>query len=503
MNQQRGAAQSTFRNPLSGADLNHPYTTRLLEKTIYEIKQGWMPFIALLGPQGSGKSEILRDFLETLPKYPELKTRGLLLDLYHLSIREEEQMYVALLENLRQAARQANLPSEPLKQPLSLERQFPNAVLYYLSNTYDRLFLCFDHLDCVPRYFARSLLNLLREIRDQVDVHIEYKRLGVVVAGAISLFELRRDEVSAFILGSSLILPSSKMEERQMLVERYLAHLGVTVGANSFKLLAEFTGGERTFLEPLVEHLRAKLGARAFTYKSLKSALESQDILSVPVKAFWNIAVQLLGDDDLREVAITLVRGQLSPRIMNAGSELDRIQLSGLALVTSEGSTAGYCLRNRFLEGFLRMVLDLCDKPVTDSSYKSDMIGKLETLRNLRVRCCAASDLESAAAALSQMWPLLTGHQCATLYFVVRDRVGGTHGRFEYSNGRLAPVLVARGRSGPPGWIAEHVTDKSSNFVGIDKDFLYAICKTTGRQLEISITVALPSIPAEKFVYTA
>ena len=492
MSSQGEATQTMAYEPLSEIE-DHPHVTRLLGEIRLATTRGRMPFISLLGPQGSGKSEILRDFLETLPKCSDLKTRGLLVDLRRLPIHQEEQMYAVLLESLQEAARQANLPSKPLEQALSLGRQFLNTVFYYLSNTTNRLFLCFDHLDCVPRHFARSLLRLLREMRDQVDVRDEYKRLGVVVAGALSLFELRQDYTSPFISGSPLTLPLLDIQEQQMLVKRYLAQQGIPpVDTNCLQLLAKFTGGERMFLEPLVQHLQKVHRTDPLSYRNLELMLENPDILFFPGKGFWSIAVQLLEDIELRRIADDLVNDRLTLKTMNPGSEIDRIQLSGLAVVVSNSSTSGYRLRSPFLKVSLSPVLDLLDGRRMDRSDQFDMIRDLKTLHDLRSHCLEVVDLESAAKVLFQMWSLLTGYSCAMLYIVARHQTGRHLGCFEYSDDRLVPVQVVPDEAGPLGWIAEHILDKSSSFVGADSEFLYAVCKTTRRTLETSIAVVLP-----------
>ena len=67
--------------------------------------------------------------------------------------------------------------------------------------------LVFDHFDSVPHYFARALARHFRSMYEERDTHLEYRRVGVIVAGAMSVFDLKKEADSAFETFDTLFLP--------------------------------------------------------------------------------------------------------------------------------------------------------------------------------------------------------------------------------------------------------------------------------------------------------
>ncbi len=465
----------------------------ILDEIVQKTRQRWMPFISLIGPRKSGKSEILQDIIEALQIKSGLKTQGILLDLSELQIHDEEQMYFVLLKKIGNIVYNSKKLSFSREEVCGAKRKFTETIRCYLNNCPGKLILCFDHLDYVPHFFARSLSHQLREIRDQVDVHIEYERLGVIVAGAVSLFELRQDLASPYMQDRVLTLPISKAEEQQKLVKQQLADKRIKrISSTVLEQLTFLTGGERSFLDPLLKYLQDKYGTKALTLKNIKTVLENENILNIPITAFWDISTQIVGNIELRRVASSIIKGESIDQIHDQRLVIDRFQLSGLTLTVKHGHSINYPLRNGLLEVFLKILIDLLDKRVNCINKQSYIINDLLTLEKLRTCCFKACDLASVAKTLAELWQLLTRHKSTQLYFLVSNIETGVCWCFEYIDNSLRPIFFSHSIPGPVGWIAKQISLKPKQFVGSDDDFLYAVCKMVVQHLDISLTAAMP-----------
>ncbi|MCO6453919.1 MAG: nucleotide-binding protein [Pirellulaceae bacterium] len=486
----------------------HPGVSRLIAETERDGWQGWMPFISLLGPRGSGKSEVLREFLGELARNGQ-DTKGLLLDLRQFPCSPEPKLLAVFIESLREAARQAGMSPPPETNPAVSKAEFASLIRQYLTTFPGRLFLCIDHLDCVPRYFARSLSQQLRAIRDQVDVHCEYQRLGIVVAGALSLFELRNDELSPFMHGTVVRLPASDSDEQQRLVRYGLEKWRPKCKVSQAVVvrLAEITGGEQSFLEPILQLFDARPGkGHKLSQKNLEACLRTEHLLSLPAAAIRDVALQIVINEGVRKAAAALVQGGTRVSTVRRGAEVDELQLRGIALTTSRDGAAQYRIRNFLVEDIVRWSLDVLAGNSNSAGQESDLAREMIQIKEFHSRYSQALDLTSAARSLSDAWPVITRQGTARLFLAARSDRSDHKWGFEFRDGRLERVQLLAEQAGPASWIVarmqrapgESRTRIDRHLVGADDEYSYAVSEWPVSQFVAWVVMAVPRSPGRE-----
>jgi hypothetical protein len=387
----------------------------------------WAPYLIVLGPPGSGKSDYLRSLRSALNgDAPE--SGHLLLDLRRISINDEDHMYLELASLCRggatpkpggRAARGASGGARAFEETLS-----------ELLNDLGRLTLYVDNLESVPRYFARALTRKFRQFWEERDDRAEYCQLGVVFSGSLSLFELKQD----FLKESPVLLPFLDLERRLEGVRNCMHTFGCESPSQVIlDLLAAETGGEPAFLVPLLKRI---CGGRRNLLLDEGSVIRALDELSSPSWShpiLEDIALHLYGSPELLDIVSQLNAGQPFVRPRDHAVDIDRFHLMGAVVLDRDSEPRSYRFRNglvaRYCRGILAQPALRTRRMAHGRSWNSSPtaqqlddsgVGSLESLEATRIKILLSADVWVCLSEMQRLWKLSTlypaGHTDLYLY---------------------------------------------------------------------------------------
>jgi hypothetical protein len=178
--------------------------------------------------------------------------------------------------------------------------------------------------------------------------------------------------------------------------------------------LADMTGGEPGFLEPLIMNIRKNNLQVALTEELLvESALEICSSAQIP--ALRNLAFHLHGDKGLRDIVAELKKSRaVTPR--SVVPDIDRYQLSG-AVVVGRGpynQSREYQFRNRITAMFLTQLHDLLSAKCEPQS-DIPIWMELQKIEAAKSECLNARQIWKWLKTVQEAWTLITPYAIPNL----------------------------------------------------------------------------------------
>lgn len=369
------------------------------------------PRLAILGPPGCGKSQVLTRLRNALTAngQPE-ETVALTIDLQEVPIGSLNHMYQVINRTLLREARGNGMPVDFDVADQHHHLRFPQILRGLMESAEGCLILFIDHLDSVPRYFARDLSQRLRDLLEKSDKKYDCRRLGVVVAGTISLIELRREVNSPLLMFDLTLLPTTNPAVRWQMVEEWLREFDVQdVPPEIIDILAHETGGEASFLDLLITPLLNRGGEKklALNHTTIRAAVDAI-IARSDSDVMRHLAFHLWGDKDLRDLIRELKRGEVVRR-RAVTSDTDRFHLHGAVIAGRAHPSAyeSYSFRNGIVERFLKRLLELLEEGGADPPGMA-VLKDVRALEEIKARCTDAKNLRTLVEEMQSAWRILT-----------------------------------------------------------------------------------------------
>jgi hypothetical protein len=389
------------------------------------------PFLAVLGPTGSGKSLLLSRLAEYLDqRSPPYTYCHINVDLRR-PLADLDQMHFDLVK-----AVYAQAQGRGSSIQLQISRE--NARYTFVSHMRDILqsidkcvMIYVDHSDYVPRYFARSLATQFRDILEKEDLYTELRRVGFVWSGAMSLFGLKQEVDSAFSMCKTVVMPFTSHEQRKLLIYEQLERGGFVAPSELIvDYLAEQTGGEPAFVYPVIRLLRDDNKKGRLSKAPLQKLMKQlSDPTRTAIPELKEIALNVHLDPDLREIVDRLLNGSIAP-CREPAVDVDQYHLKGAVILDRGTSRAGYSFRNGLVEQFLRNLLSQpAVRQVKPAEQHEDGVltfpgplNKIRELHKLEEKLQQCFDLRGATALIVDAWSALTVCGKPTIAFCVRGR---------------------------------------------------------------------------------
>jgi len=192
---------------LNNSRIKHPALAQTLFAFRAQEQQEKDPVVAILGPAGCGKSDLLKDLLAELAEPTTAKPgwKRIVVDLLNVPTSTETEMYGHVVAQMRESALGEGL-SIHLKSASSGE-QMDYILEEAASQCGGRLIFAVDHLNCVPYQFGQQLSQRLRGLKENGDRAAELAKMALLVSGTASLYRLASSDKSAFHLARVVCLP--------------------------------------------------------------------------------------------------------------------------------------------------------------------------------------------------------------------------------------------------------------------------------------------------------
>lgn len=387
----------------------------LLQKALQEFESQALrrqpPSLALLGPPGSGKSIFLNDLIKWFNQGNDAlgDTRCLAVDLRTVRVGSQPEIYSHLNRTLLQEAARVGIDKAFDIKVQIPHLRFEEILRALLAAVEGRLIIFIDHLESVPRMFAGELSHRFRNFLETTEHDSEYLRLGLVIAGVVSLYDLKPGPNSAFQMLPVIRFPGTDSSTRVQLVEDYLKnYMSIEISRELLDLLAELTGGEPGFLDPLIKYLLSD-----GKHVSLSEELIAEGVHYLcsesRIDALRNLALHLWGDSDLREIVRDLGR-HVSVMQRSVAPDIDRYELSGAVVVPQEeySKTREYKFSNgiakQYLTDLYNVIETNCVTPRTDLLIEKD----LRQLEAAKSQCLNATQIWPWLNAVREAWVAIT-----------------------------------------------------------------------------------------------
>jgi hypothetical protein len=277
----------------------------------------------------------------------------------------------------------------------------------------------------VPRYFARSLARHFRSMYEERDTHVEYRRLGVIVAGAMSVFDLKKEADSAFETFDTLFLPRIDDDVRIELVRECLAEKGLAGVPDALvEVLARETSGERAFLDPILYALAER--RQPLSEQVVRDVIYVATGEKASLPELCHVALRMALDAAHLEILEQLAQG-MAVRPRDATADIDRFQLLGAVVLDRSIHPPVYQFRNLMVRRYVTRVLPIIrkycvmphgvDGPTPTADEREAMVQQWPGLQNvIRLAACGhqaamATDIWSCARALADGWHLATPYE--------------------------------------------------------------------------------------------
>ncbi len=375
--------------------------------------------IAILGPPGSGKSELLRGLLTTTATLaPDEERRSSNIDLYDLDIGSEATMFGDLAMRLEQALRDAHLPVVTSSEVVDLKHRFDDLILNAVRGSDGRLLLAFDHFEALPRRLAIALSQRLRSLREEFD---DLSDLGLIVAGTISLSDLTAtsrqvagtgpSEKSAFSTARVLQLPRQDETSTRQSITEALRDSGVSDPTDQVvELLTQETWGEPCFLAAILQRISDE--ATELDHKLLKESISAIDSFEIP--HLRHAILHLLFNPDLSEIVRNVLAGKRVPR-RGRSVDIDEFHLTGVVVLAQNTLSPTYSIRNG-------MVARLAKQFLLGSELgtgESRLMEELAQVKRAQQAIASSRSLSECMSLLQQTWQTLMSNETPSLFMSV------------------------------------------------------------------------------------
>lgn len=402
--------------PMNLEPPSHPALKWALEILRTEESRRSDPTIAVLGPAGSGKTDLLRALLmhsaQTGPRKP------VHLDLYGVTIGQERAMYEQVVARMEQALRDAGLTVPKRDETEDAMRRFDALLILAAKESGSRLMLAFDHFEAVPRAFATSLSQRLRFLRERSD---EVGNLGLVVAGTISLSDLTSPsrpppgsasaDKSAFDAARVVQLPRQDEASAREYINQSLEKIGVAdADPGLVEILVRETWGEPCFLNAILQ--RKQANESRLTPELLKQWIEAVDCSEV--LHLRHAVLHLHFDHELQDIVQNVLREKRIPRRGNT-IDIDEFHLTGVVVLDPNLKAPVYTMRNSMVTRLVRHFLN-------ESGFESReprLSADVEEINRTRQGLLSARTIWDCVWSLQRAWEILTTLEAPRLHLMV------------------------------------------------------------------------------------
>lgn len=306
---------------------------------IFDWKKEYALVAAVLGPVGSGKTTLLKSVAKVAP---DRGFKTVFLDLMDArELFDVEDFYVWLVRRLKEDWWQGVKGASP-------RLDFCNMLEQAVTKRRQPALLMLDHLEWLAEPCAHALVSDLREVQDRADSNRAWGRLRCVIAGQVSVYELRRRLNSPNLQFRLHIFPLHDPHAAEESTQDYLEQRGRSGDRAAVRYLAAQTGGEPAFLGLLDSHLNGlHVGIR-----EAEAAVRSLLLNASQYPHFSHPAWLYILDEEFKAKADRMLDGTpVSPAGPTA--DIDRYQLAG-AWIAGSGVRSELCFRNGMVESILR-----------------------------------------------------------------------------------------------------------------------------------------------------
>jgi len=387
------------------------------------------PFLAVLGPTGSGKSLLLSRIAAYLDgrSSPDAYCH-INIDLRNIALADSNQMHFDLIRRVYAQAQNRGL-TIPLPNSRDDARStFVSHVIDMVQSMDKYVMIYVDHSDYVPRYFARSLATQFRDIVEKDDLYPELRRVGLVWSGAMSLFGLKQEVDSAFSMCKTIVTPTQDAAQRELLVRDHLRQSGL-VEPTDFMVntLASQTGGEPAFLDPAIRMLCAEKKGRQSKHLLARVLKQLSDPTRTMIPELKEIALNVHLDRDLREIVERLDENLVVP-CREPAVDVDQYHLKGAVVLDKGASRAGYLFRNGLVAQFLKTLFGRSAARQARSTDNDEThvltfpgpLKEIHALRGLEEALRQCFDLNDATSLVVDAWDSLTECGRPTIAFCLQ-----------------------------------------------------------------------------------
>lgn len=363
--------------------------------------------IVLLGPPESGKTAFLKRLINFCDRENSYGVIALHIDLRIAPINTEDDLYKYIVETLvKESISKFIITERPVFQT-KYDLAFEHLVELLLEQTASKgsyVTLFFDHIDYITFEFARKLVHRLRFFNDKAS--IDYRRLGLCIAGIKSLFDLRKFLNSPYASYKVIKFPQQNSAIRSLLVREQIEEKGFKKRQiNQYsKKLEELTGGETVFLQPLLNYFQNK----SIDINNLESAAEY--IYEQDISVFRHIALRVWSDSNLKKTVEDLLENRLVPAKGN-NPDIDEYQLTGAFILPSQNTASSqrmyYQFRNELVKQFLTKLIAYLNNNLLPNNHLA-VINQILRLKNIDEKCRKANNLSDFFNNLETAWKEIT-----------------------------------------------------------------------------------------------
>jgi hypothetical protein len=302
-----------------------------------------------------------------------------------------------------------------------------------LGRRKERVLLALDHIECIADACAHELISDLREIQDRSHADPAWSRFRCILAGAVSVFQLRRRANSPNLQFAIRRLPEWDAADAAAVVRQYVEGWDRHLDDAAIEAVARLTGGETAFLNILGFYLPS--GDITVDVVERTKALIVKDAtrfveLAAPVHLYAL-------DAHFREHANEALESRPASWC-NPAMDVEAYQLAGAFVV-------GDPLRRevRFRNDLIRTALTACRTAYAAAEAPS-RTGEVPLLL-LQQRCLAAATVGELLEAVGEAWQYMT-QTSGQPELLVRDPVESRW----FSVRRESIVVEQKGRSTTP-----------------------------------------------------
>lgn len=313
-------------------------------------------YCSIVGPHKTGKSHIARSVVHMLQNDKLLGEQLVLSqwDLRSNSTVFKEPLYLALARAVNDAFANAGATPLPL-EAIDLvhdSTSFHRLLLQFLSSTRLSLLLVVDHLEAVPEYVAKSLLECLRVIYSERDIDKQLRGLKVLVVGTVKIEAMSSDQTSPFV-SNKHIVEGISLEDARILLSGSDSGLGDLLSKEAIARALELVGGDPVALSYILEkgaELSDSTKHRPLDARQAEELLREYGrvVLSGSESYYW--ATSLIEMDlSALGVIVRLLKGE-EVKCIGRAMETD-LELSGSVSRQEDGT---YGFRNYLYEDLLK-----------------------------------------------------------------------------------------------------------------------------------------------------